>query len=93
MRYKTQTYYLEYNSTIACSSTGISISSRLGNLVTEPLRFWISAVSQAGTFKAFLLSAISLNNAVPRLFSLTPITSPTLIKAEGMSRRLPLTVM
>src|SRR5829696_8433055 len=67
---------------MSCSSTGVSISSRLGECSTLPVKFSWSASSHAGTATTF--STASTIGSRFRLFSFTVITSPCLRMAEGM---------
>ena len=73
-------YYLEYNSTINISSTGTSISSRLGSSFTVPFRFSRSASNHSGTRRPPVTSTISLYLGELFLDSLISITSPALIR-------------
>ena len=76
--------YLEYNSTINISSTGTSITSLEGSSFTVPFKFSASASNHSGTNLPPVTSRISLYLGEAFFASLISITSPALIKYEGM---------
>ena len=64
----------------------------LGAATLPPRRFQLFSSHFGVTIEDVSPSAIALNLAVERLFSLTSITSPTLTRYEGMFTFLPFTV-
>ena len=76
-------YYLEYNSTIMCSSIFCSTSDLSGKSTTVPVIVALSNVNHFGRLSV-LASLIPLNTFLSALFSFTPITSPFLTRKDGI---------
>ena len=77
---KYKNYYLLYNSTIKCSSTGKSISSLFTNLTTLPLNFSASSSNHSGTGLATPFSKFAFTTGLSFLISLIATTSPGFTK-------------
>ncbi len=81
--------YLEYNSTIRCSSSGISISSRVGKRPTLPLISAGELSSQPTTVFCARPSAISLNIGAALLSSLRDVNPLAIDGQMSVADQLP----